>query len=64
MTSGLGLHLGRGGDLVAFIRDQMAHYKRPVGVAFVDALPLNASGKLLKTEQRHAAAGEAPDDVP
>ncbi|WP_371682669.1 hypothetical protein [Aeromicrobium sp. A1-2] len=38
--------------MVAFIRDQMAHYKRPVGVAFVDALPLNASGKLLKTEQR------------
>ncbi len=35
-----------------FTRDQMAHYKCPVGVAFVEALPLNASGKLLKTELR------------
>lgn len=26
--------------------------RAPVGVAFVDALPLNASGKLLKTELR------------
>lgn len=39
-------------DLIAYARDQMAHYKCPVGVAFVDALPLNASGKLLKTELR------------
>jgi len=39
-------------DLIAFARNQMAHYKCPVGVAFVDALPLNASGKLLKTELR------------
>ena len=39
-------------DLIAYAREQMAHYKCPVGVAFVDALPLNASGKLLKTELR------------
>ena len=39
-------------DLIAYARDQMAHYKCPAGVAFVDSLPLNASGKLLKTELR------------
>ncbi len=39
-------------ELVEFTRERLAHYKCPVGVAFVDALPLNASGKLLKTELR------------
>lgn len=39
-------------DLIEFSRANMAHYKCPVGIAFVDALPLNASGKLLKTELR------------
>ncbi|HET7799352.1 MAG TPA: long-chain-fatty-acid--CoA ligase [Humibacillus xanthopallidus] len=38
--------------LIAWAREKMAHYKCPVGVAFVDALPLNASGKLLKTRLR------------
>ncbi|KHL15164.1 UNVERIFIED_CONTAM: fatty-acid--CoA ligase [Mumia flava] len=39
-------------DIIAWARDRMAHFKCPVGVAFVDALPLNASGKLLKTALR------------
>lgn len=39
-------------DLIAFTRNQVAHYKCPVVVAFVDALPLNASGLLLKTALR------------
>jgi acyl-CoA synthetase (AMP-forming)/AMP-acid ligase II len=30
----------------------MANYKVPRHVEFVDALPLNASGKVLKTELR------------
>ncbi|WP_225985870.1 long-chain-fatty-acid--CoA ligase [Janibacter melonis] len=38
--------------LVTWARERMAHFKCPVSVAFVDALPLNASGKLLKTELR------------
>jgi acyl-CoA synthetase (AMP-forming)/AMP-acid ligase II len=30
----------------------MANYKVPRGITFVDALPLNASGKVLKFELR------------
>lgn len=37
-------------------RARLAGYKRPRGVTFVDALPRNASGKLLKRELRRAAA--------
>jgi len=46
------------GDLAAWARDQMANYKVPRLVLVVDALPLNASGKVLKTELRARAAGE------
>jgi acyl-CoA synthetase (AMP-forming)/AMP-acid ligase II len=38
--------------LVAWARDTMANYKVPRRVEVVDALPLNASGKVLKTELR------------
>ncbi|RQZ31360.1 fatty acid--CoA ligase [Burkholderia sp. Bp9017] len=34
--------------LAAWCRTRMANYKVPRGIAFVDALPLNASGKVLK----------------
>ena len=34
----------------------MANYKVPRAVEFVDALPLNASGKVLKYELRERAA--------
>ncbi|GAA3523070.1 fatty acid--CoA ligase [Aeromicrobium panaciterrae] len=39
-------------EIIAWARDQMAHFKAPTRVSFVDALPLNASGKLLKTQLR------------
>lgn len=39
-------------DLVSWCRDNMANYKVPRQIRFVDALPLNASGKVLKTELR------------
>lgn len=39
-------------SLIAWSREQMANYKVPRGVSFVDALPLNASGKVLKTQLR------------
>jgi acyl-CoA synthetase (AMP-forming)/AMP-acid ligase II len=39
-------------ELLAFARDEMANYKVPRTVVIVDALPLNASGKVLKTELR------------
>lgn len=39
-------------SLIAWSRGRMANYKVPRAVSFVDALPLNASGKVLKTELR------------
>ena len=35
-------------ELIAWCRERMANYKVPRRVEFVDALPLNASGKVLK----------------
>jgi HIP---CoA ligase len=42
--------------LVAWCREQMANYKAPRHVEVVDALPLNASGKVLKYELRAQVA--------
>ena len=39
-------------EVIAWCRDQMANYKVPRAVHIVDALPLNASGKVLKYELR------------
>ena len=39
-------------DLIDWARENMANYKIPRIVEIVDALPLNASGKVLKTELR------------
>jgi acyl-CoA synthetase (AMP-forming)/AMP-acid ligase II len=35
-------------DLIEFTRARIAHYKCPTSVEFVDSLPRNASGKVLK----------------
>ena len=43
--------------LIAWCREHMANYKAPRTVQLVDALPLNASGKVLKYELRARAAG-------
>ena len=43
---------GLPGQIVAWARDNMANYKVPRRVVVVDALPTNASGKVLKTELR------------
>ena len=45
-------------DLIAWCRERMANYKVPRRVVVVDALPLNASGKVLKFELRAQAAGD------
>ena len=45
--------------LIAWARDEMANYKVPRRVEVVDALPLNASGKVLKFELRERAASHA-----
>ncbi len=42
-------------DLLRWCRDEMANYKVPRAVRIVDALPLNASGKVLKYELRELA---------
>jgi acyl-CoA synthetase (AMP-forming)/AMP-acid ligase II len=48
-----------GADLVAFCRERIASYKKPRHVVFIDVLPKNASGKVLKRELRdRVAAGE------
>ena len=35
-------------DIIGFMREQLAHYKCPKSVDFIDALPRNPSGKILK----------------
>ena len=42
--------------LIAWAREEMANYKVPRRIEVVDALPLNASGKVLKFELRARAA--------
>ena len=39
-------------ELIQFARLHMAHYKCPASVEFVDVLPRNATGKVLKRELR------------
>ena len=40
--------------VIAWCREHMANYKVPRRVEIVSALPMNASGKVLKYELRHA----------
>ncbi|HEV3282124.1 MAG TPA: FadD3 family acyl-CoA ligase [Acidimicrobiales bacterium] len=49
-------------DIISWSRDHMANYKVPRRVAFVDELPLNATGKVHKDalRARAAAAPAAP----
>ena len=42
-------------ELIAWCREEMANYKVPRSIEVVDALPLNASGKVLKYELRERA---------
>lgn len=39
-------------ELIAYCRDNMAHFKAPKSVAFIDALPRTATGKLQKFKLR------------
>jgi HIP---CoA ligase len=45
-------------ELIAWCRERMANYKAPRRIEFVDELPLNASGKVLKIELRARAAAD------
>ncbi len=42
-------------DIIAWSREQMANYKVPRAVEIVDALPVNATGKVMKDELRQRA---------
>ncbi|MBA2608122.1 MAG: long-chain-fatty-acid--CoA ligase [Actinobacteria bacterium] len=39
-------------DIIAFARERLAHFKCPTSVSYVDALPRNPSGKILRRELR------------
>ena len=39
-------------DIIAYARQRIAAYKTPKSVDFVDALPRNPSGKVLRRELR------------
>ena len=41
--------------VIAWCRDHMANFKVPRRVEFVDALPVNAGGKVMKLELRERA---------
>lgn len=52
-------------DVRSYCADQLARYKQPAYVVFVDSLPMNASGKVLKTElalqaKEYLAAAKEP----
>jgi acyl-CoA synthetase (AMP-forming)/AMP-acid ligase II len=43
-------------ELVAHVGERLAGFKKPKHVVFVEALPVNAAGKVLKAELRRLAA--------
>ena len=52
-------------DVIDFSQDKLARYKQPKSVVFIDVLPRNPAGKVLKFDLREkhgqsVAAGEAP----
>ena len=47
-------------DVLAFCRGKLAGFKQPKGVAFVDEVPRNPSGKILKRLLRERFPGPAP----
>ncbi|MCT9935313.1 long-chain-fatty-acid--CoA ligase [Planotetraspora sp. A-T 1434] len=49
-----------GEELIAWSRERLAHFKCPSGVSFVETLPRNASGKLLKTRLRETHRSPGP----
>jgi long-chain acyl-CoA synthetase len=49
-------------DIIAYARDRLARYKCPTSVDFIDELPRNASGKIMKKVLRdHYRPAPVPD---
>jgi fatty-acyl-CoA synthase len=51
---------GEADELIEHCRERLASYKKPSAVVFVDALPRNATGKVLKRELRERYAVTSP----
>ncbi|MFG2639028.1 fatty acyl-CoA synthetase [Streptomyces sp. NPDC048362] len=51
-------------QLIAHVKEKLAPFKAPKRVLFVDELPRNASGKILKRELRDRFSRLEPDDGP
>jgi acyl-coenzyme A synthetase/AMP-(fatty) acid ligase len=47
-------------DLRRFCGESLPQFKRPATITFVDALPRNEAGKLLRAELAAGYAGAAP----
>jgi acyl-CoA synthetase (AMP-forming)/AMP-acid ligase II len=50
-------------ELIGWARERIAGYKLPKSVDFIDALPRNPTGKILKRELRKAYWGERERQV-
>lgn len=53
---------GRAAELIEHCRGQIASYKKPKYVRFVESLPRNSLGKVLKEELRRVVRAEAQDN--
>jgi long-chain acyl-CoA synthetase len=50
-------------DIIAATRDRLAHYKCPTSIDFIDVLPRNPSGKVLKRELRRPYWDESDRNI-
>ena len=48
-------------EIIAWSRERMANYKVPRRIATIDALPINAAGKVVKEELRATAASASQE---
>ena len=48
------------GTVMEFCQGRLARYKQPTAVTFVETIPRNPSGKILKRVLRDEYAGQAP----
>ena len=56
-TPGAGTDAAAAESILAWCRDRLAPHKRPKEVRFIEAIPRNAAGKVLKKDLRAAATG-------
>ena len=48
-------------ELQDWVKDRLAHYSYPREIAFLDALPMTVTGKVIRKELKARAAGEVPE---